>query len=308
MDIHYRNPGISILFAGFMIAAGCVQAQQVSYSGSLQFATGSYFFEENTESFSFVNGLGLSGDNLSVSFSTPFIIQSSPWVSYGAAGYIPTGGPEHKVVRDSTGKGSGGGKGGGGGPMKASIDGANYVYQEQMQDQDHVTLPDTSAYTQASFGDPSIYANLKLYSSLSGATSIRLNSGLKFPLADPNSGFGTGQWDYGLGLSASQRIGSYFMMADLMKWWFGDLADLELKDPLTYSFGLGRSLGGGSWLINTTYSGYTEVIDGYDPPQSLNFGVGYFASDRVSLNSFITFGLSESSSDFSLGFGWNVKL
>src|SRR6056297_2484201 len=76
--------------------AGCIQAQELSYSGNAQFATGSYFFTEKTESFSISNGLNLSAGKVRISFSVPFITQNSPWVSYGAAGYIPTGGPDHK--------------------------------------------------------------------------------------------------------------------------------------------------------------------------------------------------------------------
>lgn len=314
MDILHSKRGWFILWvcAGFIFTASRSQAQDLSYSGSFQFSNGSYFFEENTASFSFSNGLGIAGENLSVSFSVPFIMQNSPWISYGGAGYIPTGGPEHKVVRDSSGRGPGpgggnGGGGGGGGRGKLMVETGEGSVGLQADSQTNVVLPDTSSYTQSSFGDPTLYANLKLYSSLSGTTTIRLNSALKFPLADPSSGFGTGEWDYGIGVSASRRISSYFLMADLMKWWFGDLPDLELQNPLTYSFGIGRSLGGGSWLISSTFSGYTEILDSYDPPRNINLGIGYFASRHVSLNSIFSWGLSESSSDFSMGIGWSIR-
>lgn len=287
------------------ISAGCVQAQGVSYSGSMQYATGSYFFDESTQSFSLVNGFGWSGNNLTINVNVPFIIQNSPWISYGPSGYIPTGGPQNKVVGDSSRKGSGRGMN----RMMGSIEGVS-PSSSQMGSKDgpRISLPDTVSYTESSFGDPSLYANLKLYSSFSGDTRIQLNTGLKFPFADPTSGFSTGEWDFGAGLSASQRVNKYFFVADLMKWWFGDLPDLELKDPITYSFGVGRSLAAGTWLVNASFNGYTEIIENYDPPMTLGFGIGYFASGRVSLNSTLSFGLTQSSSDFSIGFGWNVKL
>lgn len=316
MDILHSKRGwfILIVCAGFIFTASRSQAQNLSYSGSLQFSNGSYFFEENTASFSFSNGFGIAGDNLSVSFSIPFIVQDSPWISYGGSGYIPTGGPEHKVVHDSSGRGPGpggnngkNGDGSGGGKNFGTINDSGGVgYQAEKRTD--VILPDTSSYTQSSFGDPILYAHLKLYSSHSGTTAIRLNSAMKFPLADPTSGFGTGEWDYGVGVSASRSISSYYFMADLMKWWFGDLQDLKLQNPLTYSLGIGRSLGGGSWLINSSFTGYTEVIDTYDPPRNLNLGIGYFASRHVSLNSVFSWGLSESSSDFSMGIGWSIRL
>lgn len=311
MDISFKTIGISIVITGLVLAAGCVQAQQVSvsYTGSAQYTTGSYFFDESTQSFSLSNGLSISGDKLAVSFNVPFIVQNSPWVSYGVAGSIPTGGPDHKTVRDSSRQGQGQGPDGDGPDGRNRILASGQSISRSMQKAaDEVVLADTASYNKASFGDPNVYANLKLYSSATGATSLRLNTGLKIPFADPTSGYGTGEWDYGMGVSLSQRAGTFFFIADMMKWWFGDLPDLELQDPLTYSFGIGKSLGTGSWLINANYSGYTEIIDGYDPPKTLNFGIGHFLSDRVSLNSSLSFGLSESSSDFALGLGWNIRL
>jgi len=281
------------------LGAGIVSAQSIFYTGSAQYSTGSYFFEENTESFSIVNGLGWSGEKFNISFHVPYIIQNSPWVSYGVSGFIPTGGPQHKAVRDSSGKGSGKGQQGSGKQKAIDYGPANSSTS--------IDIPDTTSYTQQSLGDPNVYANITLYNSFSGATSIQLNTGLKVPFADPSNGFGTGKWDYGIGLSVSQKIQNYFFMGHLMKWWFGDLPDLVLKDPFTYSIGIGKSFAGGKWLINGSFNGYTTIIEGYDPPMNVGLGVGYIITTKISLNSTASFGLSESSSDVSIGLGWQIK-
>lgn len=293
-----------------LVAAGCVSAQNVSYTGNMQYATGSYFFDENTQSLSFSNGLSISGKKFTLSFSAPLILQSSPWVSYNATGYLPTGGPEHRGLRDSSGGGSGNNMGGFASTLADPNKPADATLQQHGGGgmRNKVDLPDTSSYNQASFGDPNVYGNFKLYTSATGATAFQLNAGVKIPLADPNSGYGTGEWDYGAGLSVSQRIGNYFLMADFMKWWFGDFTDLKLQDPIAYSLGIGRSLGGGSWLVNASYSGYTEIIDGYDPPQTLNLGIGYFVTPKVAVNTTLTAGLSESTADFMFGLGWMIGL
>lgn len=279
----------------------CLHAQQINYSGSMHYASGSYFFDENTGSFSLSNGFSISGQNLTVSFSLPFIIQSSPWLSYGATGYIPTGGPQHGSLTDSTGHRPGGGGKGQGGNKKT-------ITTSMMRGDKTIVLPDTVSYAESSFGDPNIYANFKLYSSDSGNTNVQLNSGLKIPVADPANGFGTGEWDYGVGGSLSQRFGYYFIYLNLMKWWFGDMPDLKLQDPLSYSIGLSRSLAQNKWYLNTTFSGYTEIIKDYDPPLNIGFNIGYFVSERVSLNGSVILGLTESSADQSFGIGWTVKL
>ncbi|MDR8393234.1 transporter [Aliifodinibius sp. S!AR15-10] len=297
---------LEVLLA-MILGAGTAIGQQISYSGSMQYATGSYFFEETTGSFLLSNGLSWSGERGGIAFSIPFILQNSPWISYGGAGFIPTGGPQHQALRDSTGNRPGRGGKGMQGNMKSKADGVDAVTQTQGKGGNAVPIPDTSSYTESSFGDPSIYANLKLYNSSSGMTSVQLNSGLKIPFANPSSGFGTGEWDFGVGVSGLQRVSNYFLFIDLMKWWFGNMPDLELKNPFTYSLGLSRSFGSG-WMVNTTFSGYTEIIEDYDPPMTLGFGVGYFVSDRVSLNSSCSVGLSESSADQAFGLGWSIKI
>ncbi|MDX1638679.1 MAG: hypothetical protein R3281_11965 [Balneolaceae bacterium] len=291
-------------------SAGSAQSQQVTYNGSLQFAAGSYFFDESTSSFSLSNGLGWSGDRTSVSISLPYIIQNSPWITYGAAGSLPTGGPQHGALRDSTGnrpgQGGGGmhGNGNGSGRNKAVLDNPVPVLQRK----NSIPIPDTSTYAESSFGDPNIYASFRIYDTPAGDTRVLLNSGLKIPFADPSNGFGTGEWDVGLGISGTRRINHYLVYLNLMKWWFGDLPDLELKNPVSYGIGISRSIADGKAMVNSTLNGYTEIIEDYDPPVTLSVGIGYFASERLSLNGSLSAGLSESSADFYMGMGWSLKL
>jgi hypothetical protein len=85
------------------------------------------------------------------------------------------------------------------------------------------------------------------------------------------------------------------------------MPDLELQDPISFSIGLSRSLAQGKWLLNTTLSGFTEIINDYEPPLNAGIGIGYFVSSKVALNSTFTMGLTESSSDAAIGLGWSVK-
>lgn len=188
---------LETLLLGLLIA-GCGYAQRVSYSGSMQYAAGSYFFGETTRSFYLTNGFTVGGDRGSLTFNLPFIIQNTPWVSYSAGGYLPTGGTQHGTV----GRRSGG--------------------MSRMEGR--ITLSDTSSYTKANFSDPTFNLGVKL---LSGATTtLFLNSGLKIPLADPTNGFGTGAWDFGAGLSVSQRLSSFFFDSGrhvLVAWRYGGI-------------------------------------------------------------------------------------
>jgi len=286
---------ILIIYLGSLLfesmGAGNAWAQRVTYSGSLQYATGSYFFTESTKSIYFSNGLGISGDAGRISMNIPFVIQNSPWISYSPGGGIPTGGSQHGQV-------------GSGGSNSSAM-----MQQDTMRQRRHrVEMPDPGSYRQAGFSDPSLYGSLYLYNAPLGYTSVSLNTSLKIPLANPETGFGTGAWDAGGGISVFQRIRSFFLSGDVMYWYMGDMDELDLKNPITVSVGVARTFRDGKWMASTSFFGSTGIVEDFDPPMSLGAGLGYFISSRTSLNSTITFGLSESSPDVSFGIGWSVRL
>jgi hypothetical protein len=272
-----------------LTGTGIMQAQQVTYSGSLQFATGSYFFTESTESFYFVNGLSLSGDIGRLSLNIPYVIQNSPWISYNQKGGIPTGGTQHGEI----------------GGRRSDVSSMQDMTRQRRH---RVDLPDTVSYRSSSFSDPTVGGTLFLYGRTSPSTSVNLNTTLKIPLANPENGFGTGAWDFGAGLSILQRIKTFYLYGDITYMWLGNMDELELNNPFFFSAGISRGFGGGRWMISTSFSTSIRIIDDYDPPMSLHFGFGHFISPRSSVSSTVGFGLSESSSDFSAGLGWSLRL
>ncbi|MGM0545414.1 MAG: transporter [Bacteroidota bacterium] len=268
-----------------------LQAQNLYYSGSLQYATGSYYFTERTGSFYFSNSVGVSSTRWSLYVSMPLIYQNTPWISYSKTGTgpLPTGGPQSGLVDKRQQQGSGNGRG----------------------QRRHTINPgpaDTVSYSQTQFGDPSLSANLKLWNSPSGRSMINANGGLKFPVADENSGFGTGAWDVGGGLSWSQRIQQhYLLMVSGMYWYLGDMDELDLNNLLSYSAALGRTFSDGKLMGTVSFMGSTEIIDDVDPPVNVGAGLNYRLSNATNLNTNILFGLTESASDFSIGVGWSVN-
>jgi hypothetical protein len=271
------------------IGTGGIQAQNVTYSGNLQFSTGSYFFTERTESFYFTNGLSISGDRARVSFSIPYIVQNSPWISYGPDGGIPTGGTGHGQV-DRRGSGT-----------------VNQDQDMMRRGRHRIDIPDTVSYRQASFSDPSVNGSLRIYNSSLRNTNLNLNASVKIPFTNPASGFGTGAWDFGAGLSLFHRIRTMFFFSDIMYWKMGDMDELELNNPLSVSVGTGKAFRDGKWMLSASFLGSTKIIDTVDPPMSLNIGLGHFISTGTSLNGSVSIGLSESSPDFSAGVGWSIQ-
>lgn len=280
------------LTALLLEAGSCVPAyaQQVSYTGGAQLSSGSYYFEDSTQSFYLFNGLSIQANRFTISFQVPFVVQSSPWVSYSTIGGLPTGGTEHGVV-ERTGRGGGSGPGSG-----------------QGSNREHIILADTTQYSRASFSDPSISSSYRFYRSSSGMTSFYLNGQVKVPVANPAGGYGTGSWDTGLGFSASKGLHSMWIItADLMHWWLGDLKEMKLNNVFAYSLSTGKMLNNRRWLLSSSFSGLTKLLDDFDPPVNLNFAVGLMPSDDLLLNTSLSFGLTESSPDFVVGLGWLIN-
>jgi hypothetical protein len=266
---------------------GKLFAQTVSYSGGAQYSTGSYYFENSTNSFYLSNGFMLQAGKINVSLNVPYVIQSSPWISYTEMGGIPTGGTQSgEVTQAGRHAGQGSGKRG-----------------------NNITLIDTTSYNQAGFSDPTISASLTILSNLRKRTIISLNSQLKIPVANPSSGFGTGAWDGGVGASFSKGVSNNLMIfGHSAYWWMGDMEEFQLRNVMSYGVGLGFFLNGGNLIFNGSLNGITKISGEFAAPASIIFGTGINANERIFISANLSAGLSEASPDLGIGLGWTVKL
>jgi len=278
---------VTIAVLLMLAGIGEIHAQTVSYNGSAQFSTGSYYFENSTNSFFLSNGLSMQSSRFTTSINVPYVVQSTPWISYTYVGGIPTGGTQN-----------------------------GEVYQSGRQDrqgsgrrQNAIPLADTTSYSKSGFSDPTISASFTILSNRYHRVIVSLNGNLKVPFANPSNGFGTGAWDTGVGVSVSKGIFQNMMVfANSMYWSLGDMDELELKDAVSYAVGLGFFINRGTVMFNSSLNGMTQVAEEFDAPISLNLGTGLNMYERISLNANVSTGLSEASPDFSFGLGWSIRL
>jgi len=269
-----------------LVGTGKLFAQTVSYTGGAQYSTGSYYFENSTNSFYLSNGFSIQAGQFQASLNIPFVIQSTPWISYTEMGGIPTGGTQNGEVTQS---GRQGGQGGGRG-------------------RNSVTLIDTTAYKQAGFSDPTVSASLTIVSNSYRRTTLTLNSQIKIPFANPSNGFGTGAWDGGIGASFSKGVSNNLMLfANSMYWQLGDMDDLHLNNVVSYGVGVALFLISGNVMFNTSLNGMTKVAYEFAAPVSINIGTGINAHERVFISANISAGLSQAAPDIAIGLGWSVK-
>ena len=291
-----RTPRRAALLLAIVLAttASAAHAQELSWTGSVSYANGSYIFDATTHSFLLSNGLRLTAGSVDFSASIPFVIQNSSLVTVVGGATLPTGGEDSGAVGnrqpgETIGTGRGSGSGGSGGPSADSV----------------VTYRDEFTWE---LGDPFFSAGVNVYEGRGFIRSVRAQASTKAPLRDLDSGVGTGEWDFGASGSAFASVGSTYVFVDVGYWWYGDMPDLELVDGLTYGAGVSRTFLDGKGSVMASFLGATAAIETMDRPASVGLSFGYIPELGRSFSTGLTLGLSESSPDISVYAGWTLKV
>ena len=259
-------------------ASGALHAQQWSYSGWAQYATGRYQFPTQTSSLYFANGLTVVAGRLRASASIPLIVQDAGLIQYGGSGIVPTGGmPGHD---SSTGTMRGGMMSGGGGMVA----------------------------THMGLGDPLGRADFTLRRSAGLLASLVVTTAIKPPLASVGSGVGTGRWDYAAGATATSTISELLVVADAAYWVLGDTPALPFRNPLAYAISVGRLHHSGNFGLLASLSGTTSILTGVPGSVIVGGGVTYRVSPAGSLSGSVSVGATRSAPAFTVGIGWQRRL
>ncbi len=282
--------------------------QELAYSGSFQFSSGSYIFTEPTRTYSFQNGLSLTAGPFRISGSVPVIIQNSNAVTVVGGATLPTGG---------TGAGAVGGREDGqqvpmghGGPNRSLLGpeaALLSVVGASVEDAALDSLVEGPGPYETTLGDPFLSSGLTLYSGFGFVRSLDLVSSVKVPLNDLDSGVGTGEWDYGIGASTALAVAGVFVFADATYWHYGDLAELALQDGVTLGGGLAVPVSSRVW-ISAMGSRSNRIIATAEPASSVSAGISYRTAGGTSWSILAGTGLSETAAGVVVSLGWRVDL
>jgi len=291
-------------------------AAQVTYTGSLRTATGTYLFTERTTSVYFLSAVDAEKGRFRMSGSVPLIYQSTPWLSYGTVP-IPSGGKQSGSVAEQIRQGRAGssgtsGSGSGSGSTSGSGAGAGsgpagLMAQTVPSGSAIVILPIETVVGRTGVGDPTLRASYRVTSPYSN-TVVRLHGAYKPGLASVEEGFGTGASDYGAGTTVAHLIGRHQFSGSFEAWSLGDMPDMTLNTTLSYRVAYDAYLRSNLWSVSGAFAGWTTVQDGVEPPRDLSVGVArYFGASRRSLGATASFGLSDSSPDVAVSLDWRVQ-
>jgi hypothetical protein len=160
--------------------------------------------------------------------------------------------------------------------------------------------------TSTGFGDPLVRVDVALVDDFARALQIGVAASIKPAVVDVEDGLGTGEADFGVGMSAFKAVGRTSLLFDAMYWKYGDPEGVDFENSLSYSMGVARIVGSGRWSPMVSVSGFSSGFAGLPAPVQLNFGVLGLVQRRQSLAVTASFGVTESAGDFSLGVSWRI--
>jgi hypothetical protein len=289
-----------------VVALGAADAQDLTWSTSLGYASGTYLFEERYHTWSLLNGLSLRAGRATITASLPVVAQNGTSISLVGGVPVPTGGPDHAAVaRRQSGR-----------PIRPRPGRRSSVMADALSAPiatlvsesvaDSLTVAGTGAYA-INIGDPMLGASVPAFQGDGLIRALDLGVYAKAPLGSVASGISTGAWDYGAGAGVTLAAGDAIFFADAAWWVFGDMPDLTLNNALLYSGSLGRRLGG-EWSMLASVAASTRLAPSIDPPVSVGLALSRGLTRSASFNVGVSAGLTESASSFAAYAGWSTKL
>jgi hypothetical protein len=152
-------------------------------------------------------------------------------------------------------------------------------------------------------GDLYLFGEVNLLKGTNVLPWIALSSQIKIPIASSHNNIGTGEFDYGIGLTFRKQLFSFIAFGDIGYLNLGDPHDISYMNPITFGFGIGRGFDYGKYSISLYYQRYTKIFETYAPPHQLSLGLYANLISKTFISFIGSKGLSETSPDFSISAG-----
>lgn len=152
--------------------------------------------------------------------------------------------------------------------------------------------------SESDLGDITLTAGYIIVEEGLAIPQVRPTFYLKFPTADKDKGLGTGEFDYGPGLTLVKWLGNWHLFAEGQYVVQGDSSLYDTKDYFNYNGGVGYQFGE-NFYSAVQMLGATAPAEGADASLEGRLKVIWRMMSDVSLEGYVGTGLNENSADFS---------
>ncbi len=160
------------------------------------------------------------------------------------------------------------------------------------------TTTESRDRSESGLGDISLTAGYVLVAENSGTPQVRPTFYLKFPTADEDKGLGTGEFDFGPGLTLAKWLGDWHLFAEGVYVVQGDSDLYDSQDYFRYNGGLGYQLNDGLYGAVQAV-GATAPADGADEALEGRLKLVWRPVADVAFEGYVGTGLSDGSADFT---------
>jgi len=157
-------------------------------------------------------------------------------------------------------------------------------------------------------GDLYLYGSYKLLLQENALPEFSLDSYIKFPTATSSLNIGTGKFDFNLAVSLRKTFNRFLFYTQLGYLFVGKTEGTDVVNPVTFSIGIGVYPGNGNHALFLGYDSYSTIVKGFASPKQIAIGYNYIVSPTLSYSFISSFGLNNSTSDFSLSGGINFGI
>ncbi len=124
---------------------------------------------------------------------------------------------------------------------------------------------------------------------------------VKFPTANETEGLGTGEFDLGFGVEFDKQIRDFSLFADAGYTFIGEPPGTDLRNRISAGVGVGYDLSRNhSASVSLAWS--RSLVEGADDPADIFFDFKWLITRTFSFTPFASFGLTDGSPDFGVGF------
>ncbi len=245
------------LFSAFTVIAG-----DFGISAGIERYSGTYTYQTTTATYALNAGMQYEEeDQFSFSLTLPLVFQNSDLVSRAGGMLLPHGKSGSSMSNSQSHNGKG-----------------------------MMMNGDSSSSFMAGLGDMLFEGSYYIAGESESMPSLAITGQIKIPTA--STSFGTGQWDFGGGVSAMKQFGTISVSANAGFLVLGDPAGTVYHNPFTFGASVGNSFMDGKLSAMISYLAYTRVLDGYEAPQQISLGVLSQTSSTTTLSLIGSFGLS----------------
>ncbi|MBC8186170.1 hypothetical protein H8E88_34235 [candidate division KSB1 bacterium] len=269
---------IIFIIVGILLINFPAQSGELSISGLLKWNSGNYIYSNVTNTAYFNTSFQYKTDRYSLSINVPMISQNTDMITHMSGGIIPT------------------------------ADGHENEFDNDEHDHDMFSDGHMGEHMMNwKFSDLFLNVGWTMLKEADNIPALSFIAFIKFPTASTKQNLGTGEMDYGIGISTRKNLDFVYGFLDINYYILGDPIGYDLKNPIGFGLGIGNSFLNEKIGLSVYYYGYTDILQGIEPPRELSLNINYQVNHKYQLNGGLLFGFSKTSPDLGLFVGSSVS-